>query len=827
MDIRVNGKRAKALIDTGCTHSLICKKVVEAKKIGQCSKTILSADAKRMKIDGEVDVIVEINGNRLETKCAVIEKLVPGIDIIVGTDILKYFRFELHYGKANICATGVSSEPQKDVKEISRKNYKVSFNGKMWVAKWDWNETPRLRNNIAVYKMKDTVSEAFQSEVQRWIENGWLVESNSHFTGVVPLMAVVQERKQKVRPVLDFRELNNFVNCSGVDADVCQEKLRKWRQMPANCAMVDLRDAYMQIGVHPSCSKFQIVSFNNKVYELKRLGFGLNCAPEIMKAIVSGVLTLDKKIAAATDHYYDDIIVNLDLVSVEDVIAFLKSNGLVCKPPENIDESCVLGLQLYKVKEVLKWKRSNSMDFNIEEFMSKRNVFSVCGKIIGHYSVAGYLRVATSYIKRLCQGCTWDDFAGDEAIQKLKNLLDRLRRNDPVSGTWSVPTGGSWNVWCDASKIAFGVVVEKDGEVVEDATWLRKEDDGSHINLAELNAIVKGTNLALKWGAKELTVLTDSATVHSWLSSLLTKDRKIRVSGMSEMLVKRRLAVLDETMESYSVVWSVKLISSQSNKADSLTRIPKEWLSRNTHISSAVIPDCSSSDHQKLLQTITRIHNMHHRGIDVTQYFASQVIPNVTADAVKSVVERCDICKSVDPHPRRWDKGELSVDHDWDRLATDVTHTNGDKKFLTVIDCGPSRFAIWREIQSETDTNVTRELRQIFSEFGPPKQLLCDNGKSFRSKSMMDLCNSWGVELLFRCAYRPSGNGIIERHHRTIKVMSRRFQNPIQNCVFWYNITPRSDSTLIPSERLFARKWHNPFLNSLETEGEPATSPAS
>ena len=62
-------------------------------------------------------------------------------------------------------------------------------------------------------------------------------------------MAVLQEKKDKVRPVLDFRELNEFVECSGADADVYDEKLRTWRQKSVNCALLDLRDAYMQIFV--------------------------------------------------------------------------------------------------------------------------------------------------------------------------------------------------------------------------------------------------------------------------------------------------------------------------------------------------------------------------------------------------------------------------------------------------------------------------------------------------------------------------------------------------------------------------------------------------
>ena len=52
-------------------------------------------------------------------------------------------------------------------------------------------------------------------------------------------------------------------------------------------------------------------------------------------------------------------------------------------------------------------------------------------------------------------------------------------------------------VWCDASSIAYGVVLEVDDKKIEDGCWLRKEKDPMHINIAELEAILKGVNMAL------------------------------------------------------------------------------------------------------------------------------------------------------------------------------------------------------------------------------------------------------------------------------------------------------------------------------------------
>ena len=403
----MDGLTKKGLIDTGCTQSLIHSKLVRNKAVLQSSKTILSANGKAMKTAGEVSLTIEVVKKRLRVKFIVVDDLIPGVEIILGTDVLKHFKFELDRGRPSICALASADEPADEGMYIQKKNFRAHFDGKMWIVEWDWREKPELKNKIGAYKVKENISSKFRSEVKRWIENGWLVKTEMQDRGVIPLMAVVQERKQKVRPVLDFRELNETVDCSGADADVCHEKLRAWRQMSANCALVDLRDAYMQIGVDAKCSRYQVVEFEGNQYELTRLGFGLNCAPEVMKAIVSTVLSSNERVAAATDHYYDDIIVNLDLIGVEEVIDHLSKNGLECKSPESIESASVLGLKLHKVQSDLVWGRSNSLEFEIGDKLSKREVFSVCGKLVGHYPVAGWLRVATSFVKRLCHGSSW------------------------------------------------------------------------------------------------------------------------------------------------------------------------------------------------------------------------------------------------------------------------------------------------------------------------------------------------------------------------------------------------------------------------------------
>ena len=52
----------------------------------------------------------------------------------------------------------------------------------------------------------------------------------------------------------------------------------------------------------------------------------------------------------------------------------------------------------------------------------------------------------------------------------------------------------------------------------------------------------------------------------------------------------------------------------------------------------------------------------------------------------------------------------------------------------------------------------------------------------------------WGCRVHFRCAHVPSGNGISERNHRSIKRIAARAKCSVPEAVYWYNVTPRDDT---------------------------------
>ena len=88
---------------------------------------------------------------------------------------------------------------------------------------------------------------------------------------------------------------------------------------------------------------------------------------------------------------------------------------------------------------------------------------------------------------------------------------------------------------------------------------------------------------------------------------------------------------------------------------------------------------------------------------------------------------------------------KLEINENWKRLGMDITHYRGEN-YLSLIDCGPSRFALWRQLpHSQGSIAVIWQLQSIFCERGAPEEILTDNDTALRSKETRKFIESWGV----------------------------------------------------------------------------------
>ena len=108
--------------------------------------------------------------------------------------------------------------------------------------------------------------------------------------------------------------------------------------------------------------------------------------------------------------------------------------------------------------------------------------------------------------------------------------------------------GKEITVWVDASSVATGVALETNGTAIEGACCLRLTNNAQHINLAELDAPLKGANVALQLEVTVLHLVTDSACMHQWISDTLTgKAREHEGSWQdASQATARNLAIAGE-----------------------------------------------------------------------------------------------------------------------------------------------------------------------------------------------------------------------------------------------------------------------------------------
>ena len=486
------------------------------------------------------------------------------------------------------------------------------------------------------------------------------------------------------------------------------------------------------------------------------MGFGLNVAPSIMQAIVEAALSKDDAVRQATSAYIDDVFINEDIVFATRLKQHLANFGLKNKEPERLQNGArVLGLKVWEKDTMLIWERENEVP-SVLQVLTRHSVFSFCGKLVGHFPVVTWLRVAASFIKRRAADVTrgWDDEVTDVPLTTMiTEVVARVHQKDPVRGKWCV-NGPELNVWVDASSLATGVSLEHDGAVVEDASWLRKERDTQHINLAELDAVLKGINMALMWEATILYIHTDPACVHKWVTDTLTGKAWVHTREASEILIRRRLDSLTSLVKEYGLSVDVALVRSEHNRADSLIRLPQRWFDL---VKATEPPYCASavsaSEHDS--EWIRSIyHRSGHPGVRRTLYFIRQVDLTVSTASVRTIVRNCKKCQSIDPSPMRWPKGKLDVSDTWSRVGMDITHYQS-RHYLSLIDCGASRFSIWHRLRRQDAASVVSHLESLFYEHGAPAEMLVDND-SISQQGFLGLSKRMGgSSIAFPLCARP------------------------------------------------------------------------
>ena len=123
--------------------------------------------------------------------------------------------------------------------------------------------------------------------------------------------------------VIDLSHLNCFVQQTRFKVETNQSVLRAVRRGDWMISIV-LKDAYLQVPVHPDSCRFLWFVADGQVYQFKALCFGLSMAPQVFTRVMAPVSVILHHLGVRLLRYLDDWLVfassRMDVVWARDVV---------------------------------------------------------------------------------------------------------------------------------------------------------------------------------------------------------------------------------------------------------------------------------------------------------------------------------------------------------------------------------------------------------------------------------------------------------------------------------------------------------------------------
>ncbi|XP_052757781.1 uncharacterized protein K02A2.6-like [Galleria mellonella] len=164
-----------------------------------------------------------------------------------------------------------------------------------------------------------------------------------------------------------------------------------------------------------------------------------------------------------------------------------------------------------------------------------------------------------------------------------------------------------------------------------------------------------------------------------------------------------------------------------------------------------------------------------HMGIVKTKSVARSYVwwPGVD-EAVERQCAACATCAQVADAPRAHQTRSWPwPNKPWSRIHLDFLGPMGGVKYLVIVDAC-SKWVEAIKMKSTTASQVIYKLRDLFSRYGIPKQIVSDNGPPFSSEELMHFCKFNGIEHLFSAAYHPASNGAAENAVKLCKKVIKK-----------------------------------------------------
>ena len=271
LTVRIEGRRGTALLDSGCSCSLVKSNVIRRSIIRDDQDSpLITMSSQHLRTEGTIEIASLCHGTRElgPTKARVVEKLPFDVDFIIGLPIILKHGLWIgsNHGQRTVKWGGAMTCGEVNSSEIDDHDFNAKFCNNIWTVKWKWRSEPGSDLRPINYKISERDEKQFDDEIKSWIAEGILVEHSQKIHGAikrfVPMMGIRQIKgdASKVRPVLDLRKLNQTISSHpGGATPLCASRLREWCQLSDKCSLLDLRKAYLQIHINREQWTHQII----------------------------------------------------------------------------------------------------------------------------------------------------------------------------------------------------------------------------------------------------------------------------------------------------------------------------------------------------------------------------------------------------------------------------------------------------------------------------------------------------------------------------------------------------------------------------------------
>lgn len=205
-------------------------------------------------------------------------------------------------------------------------------------------------------------------------------------------------------------------------------------------------------------------------------------------------------------------------------------------------------------------------------------------------------------------------------------------------------------------------------------------------------------------------------------------------------------------------------------------------------------------------EMLTKLHEGH-LGIEKVKARARQIFywPLMSQD-IENYIKKCRVCERFAMKNSKQELLSYPIpERPWERVGADI-FSYGDRSYLVVMDA----YSNWLELvplKNKSANEVITKLKSIFSIFGCPDKLVCDN-VPFGSFSFKGFSKEWNFDMVLRSPNYPRSNGLAEKAVGIAKKLLKKSLEEgkeIFEALIQYRNSPLKFLNYSPSQLLMSR----------------------